>query len=89
MSAEGAILERFPDARLLGEGSESRVYALSDSQVLRIPKVAPHDSGSVAARCASWSVRLTSASGHLRSWSRGDVDGTAYIVGGSASGGGT
>lgn len=38
MSAEAAILERFPDARLLGEGSESWVYTLSDAQVLRIPK---------------------------------------------------
>lgn len=32
------VLERFPEARLLGEGSESRVFALSESRVLRVPK---------------------------------------------------
>jgi len=80
MSAEGAILERFPDARLLGEGSESRVYALSDSLVLRIPK-----GGSPR----FWERRRTLCElvGQVDLGFRtpqvlesGDVDGTAYIV---------
>ena len=33
-----AVLGRFPDARLLGEGAESRVFALSETRVLRVPK---------------------------------------------------
>jgi putative membrane protein len=32
------VLAHFPDARLLGEGSESQVFALSQSRVLRVPK---------------------------------------------------
>lgn len=33
-----AVLARFPQARLLGEGSESQVFELSDTRVLRLPK---------------------------------------------------
>jgi Phosphotransferase enzyme family len=32
------VLARFPGARLLGEGSESQVFALSETTVLRVPK---------------------------------------------------
>ena len=32
------VLARFPDARLLGEGSESQVFALSETRILRVPK---------------------------------------------------
>ena len=32
------VLTRFPHAQLLGEGAESRVYALSETTVLRVPK---------------------------------------------------
>ena len=38
VSGSSPVLAQFPHARLLGEGSESRVYALSESTVLRIPK---------------------------------------------------
>jgi aminoglycoside phosphotransferase (APT) family kinase protein len=38
VGATSSVLARFPEARLLGEGSESRVFALSDTRVLRVPK---------------------------------------------------
>jgi putative membrane protein len=36
--ATASVLARFPEARLLGEGSESQVFALSETTVLRVPK---------------------------------------------------
>jgi putative membrane protein len=36
--ATSSVLARFPEARLLGEGSESQVFALSDTRILRVPK---------------------------------------------------
>jgi hypothetical protein len=36
--ATSSVLARFPEARLLGEGSESQVFALSETTILRVPK---------------------------------------------------